>query len=187
MRNGILLSLLVAVIGLTHGSDLLGQDSGRGWLRDVDQALRVAAAQQRPLLLYITMDGCTYCTKMVQTTLSHPDVRKLIGSSYVAAAIKNSERPDLMQKLKIRSFPTTLLVSPKGQILNQMNGYVDARRFQRQLADAASPRQARAATQAPAPVRHRRPPATPQTTSEPKAGWSLPFGLGRSLGRARQG
>jgi thioredoxin-related protein len=138
------------------------------------------------MLLYVTMDGCTYCTKMVRSTLSDPEVRKMIGASYVAVAIKNSDRPDLMRKLQIRSFPTTLLVSPDGRILNQMKGYVDARRFQRQLADVASPRQARAATQTPAPVQHKRPAPASRAVKKPaKSGWSLPFGLGRTLGPSR--
>ena len=79
------------------------------------------------------MDGCLHCDKMIATTFRDIGVRQTLGTSFVAAAIKGSERPDLMDHLSIRSFPTTLLVSPEGEVLDQMVGYVDAEKFQSRL------------------------------------------------------
>ena len=104
-----------------------------GWHRDVDAAMQLARAQQRPLVLFVTMDGCTYCHKMVETTLSDQGILRVIGTQFVPAAIKATDRPDLMRKLKIRSFPTTLLVSPRGEIVDQITGYIDVRKFDDRL------------------------------------------------------
>ncbi len=121
-----------------------------GWLRDVDHALNVAEVQQRPVLLFISMDGCHYCTKMIETTLSDQRVCQTLGQRFVPAAIKGSERPDILKDLKIRSFPTTLVVSPDGEVLDQMVGYVDAKKFQKRLERFSQPPAATSA-QAPQP------------------------------------
>jgi len=103
-------------------------DAG-AWHRDVGQAFKVAQAEQKPVILFLSMNGCTYCDKMIQTTLSDLTVRKAIGSGYVPAAIKASERPDIVRQLRVRSFPTTVLVSPTGQVLEQLTGYVAAEKL----------------------------------------------------------
>jgi protein disulfide-isomerase len=107
--------------------------SAKGWVRDVEHALSVAQSKQRPLVLFVSTDGCVHCDKMIATTFRDVNIRQALSTSFVAAAIKSSERPDLMDHLQIRSFPTTLLVSPDGEVLDQMTGYVDAAKFQQRL------------------------------------------------------
>ena len=126
------------------------------WLRDVDQALQVAQTEQRPLVVFVSMDRCKYCQKMIQTTLSNPQIRQALGTHFVAAAIKNGDRPDLVRQLQIRSFPTTLLVNSEGQVVDQITGYVDAEKFHKQLQWLWQQNQSLAqTTQAPAPVETR--------------------------------
>lgn len=136
MRKRMLLSLLVLGFATGSATSVLAATKG-GWIRDVDQALEVAQARQQPILLFVSMDGCKYCQKMAQTTFRNRQVLQTIGSQYVPAAIKNSERPDLMRQLQIRSFPTTLIVSPEGDVLHEMKGYVEAGKFEQQLVQIA--------------------------------------------------
>jgi thioredoxin-related protein len=135
---GVLLGLAVAM-GTTRDA------RAGGWLRDVDHALGVAQAQQRPLVLFVSMDGCTHCYRMIETTFRDEHVRRSLGSSFVAAAIKGSERPELMKHLRIVSYPTTLVIDPSGQVVDQMVGYVDADQLQRRLEMATRPSQERTA------------------------------------------
>jgi thioredoxin-related protein len=136
MLNRMLLSLLA--LGLITSTASFGWSASAGsWIRDVDQALDVAQQRQQPILLFVSMDGCKYCQKMVQTTFRSQQVLATIRAQYVPAAIKNSERPDLMRQLEIRSFPTTLIVSPAGDVLYEMKGYVEAGKFQQQLVQIA--------------------------------------------------
>ena len=156
MRYRIVLSLLAASLSLSAASAFAAQAAGNGWMRDLDQALQVAAQQQRPVLLFVSMDGCKYCRRMEQTTFSNPQVRQTIGANYVPVAIKNSERPDVMRDLQIQSFPTTLIVTPQGDVVSELKGYVEPRKFEQQLLQVAGqPAAARAvATRQPT-----RPPA----------------------------
>ncbi len=142
--------------------------SAAGWIRDIDQAMELAQARQQPVLLFISMDRCSYCQKMIQTTFADANVRQALGDGYIPAAMKAAERPDLIRRLKIRSFPTTLIVQPNGQIVDQMTGYQDIPTFQKHIkvhAKAAQPGEAIAAQppteQPPAPVRQAR--AAPET------------------------
>ena len=137
MPNRIMLSLLAAGWCWFTPSLSSAQTAHRTWIRDIDQALQVAESQQRPVLLFVSMDQCKYCQRMAQTTFRDPQVRQTIGTHFVPAVIKNSDRPDLMRQLQIRSFPTTLIVSPQGEVLQQMKGYMDAPTFQQQLLQVA--------------------------------------------------
>ena len=121
----------------------------KGWLRDVDHALSVAQTQRRPMVLFVSADGCVHCTRMIETTFRDTAVRKTLGTWFVAAAIKDSERPDLMQQLQIRSYPTTLVVSPSGQVLDQMVGYVSAEQLQTRLAEVTNRQQNLIGAQSP--------------------------------------
>ncbi|MCA9170337.1 MAG: hypothetical protein KDB23_21815, partial [Planctomycetales bacterium] len=52
--------------------------------------------------------------------------QRALGQAYVSVVIKGPEHPELMNKLAIRSFPTTLLATSDGQIVDQLKGYTDA-------------------------------------------------------------
>ena len=171
MPKRMLLSLLALSLIASSASFARSATAG-GWIRDVDQALEVAQSRQQPVLLFVSMDDCKYCQKMVQTTFRDQRVLQTIGSQYVPAVIKNSERPDLMRQLQIRSFPTTLVVSPEGDVLHEMKGYVEASKFQQQLVQiAGQPRSA-------ASVAIRRPPNRSHVSPAPA---KSPFGFASFL------
>lgn len=135
-------SLAAALVSLLSLASI-GQSAT--WLRDVDHALSVAQVQQRPIMLFVSMDGCKYCDKMIASTLRHPHIDRTLGAQFVPIVIKGSERPDLMRQLNIRSFPTTVLVSPDGEVLDLMTGYIDAARLHQRLERVPGTLAARAA------------------------------------------
>ncbi len=208
MRDRSLLSLLAIPMVLSALFVWPATVTGGGWVRDVDQALQVARSQHRPVLLFVSMDDCKYCRQMAQTTLRNPEVAKTISSQFVPAVIKNTERPDLMRKLGIRSFPVTLVVSPQGQVLQEMKGYVKPTKFQQQLEQlAGEPAQTSVASRQPtgtaqpasashfrlASTRRAAPPATRPTSGAPanaarsslprqRPAFAWPFGLDRLFG-----
>ena len=120
-------------LALFWGFALVSSVQAAGWYRDVDEALKVAQSTNRPMVLFVSMDQCKYCHMMIQKTLANVEVRRTIGSSFVAATITAAEQPELMKRLGIRSFPTTLLVDSNGKIIDQMTGYVGVKKFRSQL------------------------------------------------------
>ncbi|MFV2069250.1 MAG: thioredoxin family protein [Pirellulales bacterium] len=98
--------------------------SGIDWYSDMPSAWSVSRELGRPMLLFFTMDGCHYCTKMRQATLTDPRVVAEVEGGYVAATIRAASNPQLVRQLHIERFPTTLIASPDGKILAVINGYV---------------------------------------------------------------
>lgn len=88
---------------------------------------------KRPLLVFLSVDGCFYCKHMQKTTFLDPTVVQTVKSQFVPVAIDGAKYPKLVRHLKITSYPTTLLVSPELKVLAAMNGYRSAAQLQRQL------------------------------------------------------
>ena len=52
------------------------------WLDDVDQGLAGHRQQDRPMLLYVTRDGCKYCVKMERGTYRDDRVTSQVNESF---------------------------------------------------------------------------------------------------------
>ena len=116
------------------------------WSHNVQAAWNAARRTNRPLLLFITLDGCQYCRKMKAETLGNYSVLDRIEASYVAATIEASEAPKLMRTLHVRSYPTTVIVGPEGQVWGSVRGYVGPGEFRRRLDSLAARRLSRRAS-----------------------------------------
>jgi thioredoxin-related protein len=108
-----------------------------------------SAAQQsnRPILLYITMPGCSHCDKMMEETLHLPHVKQMISESFETVYVSRRTHAKLVKKLKVKWYPTTVLVGSNNKVVDVIEGYVDAKVFQSRLkvglASADSPTQTR--------------------------------------------
>jgi thioredoxin-related protein len=107
------------------------------------------AAQQsnRPILLYVTMPGCSHCDKMMEETLHLPHVKQMISESFETVYVSRRTHAKLVKKLKVKWYPTTVLVGSNNKVVDVIEGYVDAKVFQSRLkvglASADSPTQTR--------------------------------------------
>jgi protein disulfide-isomerase len=100
----------------------------------MDTAWQKSQATQRALVLVATSEDCLFCERLKHTTLRDPTVQSEIEQSFVLATIKATDQPSLMQRLKITTFPTTIVISPKGRVLAIMHGFVPPDRFRARLA-----------------------------------------------------
>lgn len=93
------------------------------------------AAQEtnRPILVYACSPSCPHCVKMLRETYKSQGVAEFVGSSFESVYIDRSEQPDMAAKLHLRIFPTTIVVSPNNQVIDVIEGYVDAQTLQRRL------------------------------------------------------
>ncbi|MCA9260339.1 MAG: thioredoxin family protein [Planctomycetales bacterium] len=97
--------------------------------RDVNQAWSATQSSRRPMFLYFTSDSCRYCKKMVQQTLSHPQIASELAAYAEPVEINASKTPELARKLGVRAYPTTLVISPENQVLFRAEGYMEPRAF----------------------------------------------------------
>lgn len=90
----------------------------------LQQAWQVAQQSQVPVLLFVTSDHCYYCKKMVAETYQNPQLAPLFARLFETASVKQAEAPELVAKLGVRLYPTTLVISPTGKLLGRMEGHI---------------------------------------------------------------
>jgi thioredoxin-related protein len=93
------------------------------------QAWNAAQASGKPVLLYVTSDNCLYCKKMLRQTLAHPRISEVIAEQAETFAFNASQSPELAQKLGVRGYPTTLVISTDRKLLCQIEGFVEPQEF----------------------------------------------------------
>lgn len=94
---------------------------------------QAAQTSNRMILVYVSMPRCVYCDKMKQHTYCRTDVRNLLLDSCETLSVCRSTHPELVRKLHVKLYPTTLLVSPNNKVLDVIEGYVDAKVLRRRV------------------------------------------------------
>lgn len=110
----------------------------------VEQAWKSAVAAKKPLLVMFTSDGCMYCEKMLNETYRHPAIERMLAASTETVLAHSRDYKALAKKLGVRGYPCTLLVSPEGEVLDFMEGFVDAKTFAERIYPLLHNRTARA-------------------------------------------
>jgi len=120
------------------------------WKTDADQAWRSAQQDQRLMLLFITTQNCLYCRKMEQDTFANQKVASGIQRNCVPVAVQAENNETLVQKFRVRSYPTTVIISPTSGVVDYIVGYLGPDQFSRRLDAAAQRSRTAAVAQGPA-------------------------------------
>jgi protein disulfide-isomerase len=134
-----LLIVSIVAVSIVFGGSvtvLSAEPTGIEWNSNVDSAWKSAKVVQQPLLLFVTSDDCLYCRKMEAETYTHREVVSRVSKVFVATTAKGSEIPGLVNKLGIRVYPTTVIISPDAQVIDAMSGFVSASEMASRLAAA---------------------------------------------------
>jgi len=95
------------------------------WLHDEAEALRVARAERKPLVIDFWADWCTACKELDHTAWSDPRVRdevrrfvllKMDGSES-SPAVKTGSFDKALEKYGVLGMPTVLFIDPNGREL----------------------------------------------------------------------
>jgi thioredoxin-related protein len=103
------------------------------WQTDFARAQQSRIEKGLPMIVFLTMDGCLHCERMVLTTYQDGSLMNQIRTSYVPAVINATRQEQLASHFRVRIFPTTVLVSPDNRIVDKIEGYVTAKELQRRL------------------------------------------------------
>ncbi|MGH7327545.1 MAG: thioredoxin domain-containing protein [Polyangiaceae bacterium] len=88
-----------------------------GWMEWGPEAFARAKETDRPILLGISAVWCHWCHVMDETTYSDSRVIELIRDQYVPIRVDNDRRPDVNARYNMGGWPTTVFLSPDGDIL----------------------------------------------------------------------
>jgi uncharacterized protein len=88
------------------------------WRTWGDAAFAEARDQNKPVLLAISAVWCHWCHVMDETSYSVPDIIKVINDRYVAVRVDNDERPDVNRRYNMGGWPSTVFLTPEGEIIH---------------------------------------------------------------------
>ena len=83
-----------------------------------DPAFSEAREQNKPVLLAISAVWCHWCHVMDETSYSVPDIIKTINDRYVPVRVDNDERPDVNRRYNMGGWPSTVFLTPEGEIIH---------------------------------------------------------------------
>jgi thiol-disulfide isomerase/thioredoxin len=92
-----------------------------------------AQASNKPILVFATSTNCPHCVRMVGESFQAPQVGRFVNDSFETVYVSRNEQPEMAAKLRIRFFPTTIVVGPNNQVLDVIEGYVDANTLAQRL------------------------------------------------------
>jgi thioredoxin-related protein len=101
-------------------------------------ALQAARESRRMLVAFVTTRSCYYCVKMKQESLSDPEVQSTAAQCFTTAKIDGDTCPDFIERHGIRMFPTVLILTSQGALVDRIEGYVTGDQLASRLRQASS-------------------------------------------------
>ena len=121
---GIISLLLTSVATVGIAQEPPSSQPDIGWVKKYGQARRDSSATNRPVMLFLTMDGCVHCSRMEHDAFRDPQVISNLNNSFIPAMVKTDMKSRLARGLKVNIFPTTVFIAPDGKILEYIRGYI---------------------------------------------------------------
>lgn len=113
------------------------------WRSDYNTARKEAETKNRPLVIDFGTENCFWCKRLDASTFIDPTVVNLMNEKFVALKIDADREAQLAQSLQIQSYPTIVLASPDGKIIDMVVGFKEAAAFteilQRALGNVSDP------------------------------------------------
>jgi protein disulfide-isomerase len=107
-----------------------------GWGNDYQGALATAAKEHKNVLLDFTgSDWCPWCIRLKKDVFDQPAFQDYAAKNLVLVEVDfpqgkslptavKAQNDQLQEKYAVQGFPTLVLLSPEGKILNQQSGYI---------------------------------------------------------------
>jgi thioredoxin-like negative regulator of GroEL len=99
------------------------------WHADLDTARLTARATGRPLLIVFTSSRCEHSRRLHSTTLARPQIVYYVGRRFVPLQLDVEHDARVAKILGVRSLPTSVMLSPQGDLLGRIVGHVDGHRY----------------------------------------------------------
>ena len=88
------------------------------WREWGDEAFAEAKRRDVPMLLAISAVWCHWCHVMDETSYSAEDTIAFINEHLVAIRVDNDERPDVNRRYNMGGWPSTVFLTPDGEIIH---------------------------------------------------------------------
>jgi thioredoxin-related protein len=102
-----------------------GTGSGSIDWNDYTPGLAQAKNQGKNVFLYFYAQWCTYCTKLKQTTFLDEKVQAYLDENFISISVNTDQNQALSQSWQVTGLPTMWFLTPEGDRISSLPGYVD--------------------------------------------------------------
>lgn len=96
------------------------------WESDIRAAAERSRATGQPMLIQVTADWCGYCQQMKRETYTNQGLINGINRDFIAVRVNADNDRDLVEKMSVKSLPTTLVVLPNLEVVERLEGFQSA-------------------------------------------------------------
>lgn len=93
------------------------------WLTDLNEARKIAAETNRPILCHFYADWCGPCQQMEKQVFPAPQVQQQLRNSVVAVKINAQTQKFLSHRFGVATLPTDIILEPNGDEILQSSGF----------------------------------------------------------------
>jgi thioredoxin 1 len=94
------------------------------WAKDFSAAQDQAVSSNKPIVMYFTAKWCVPCRIMKRTVWADEDVEAIVNKNSIPLMIDmdDSSAAEIVQRYRVTSTPTTIIVDSKGNVLEHVIG-----------------------------------------------------------------
>lgn len=107
---------------------ILPQAHAIDWKYNLQDALKSAKVQHKPIMIDFYTDWCGWCKKLDSDTYSDPKVNAA-AKKFICVKINAEKEPNLANKYGVSGFPTIIFLDSNGAVLSKIPGYLPPDRF----------------------------------------------------------
>ena len=93
------------------------------WHESLNSGWQESRRRGVPMVIFITSDRCHYCDAMKRDTWCDQSVRERLAADFVAIRLTPQDNAQVLSRIKVSSYPTTLIGVPQGKIVDHRLGY----------------------------------------------------------------
>ncbi len=102
------------------------------WGDDIDQAVRKAAQDGKPVLVEFSAAWNPWCQALAEKTYPDEGVQDLLGR-FVRVRVDAEKHPELMKRFKVEKVPTLIVLDAKGAEVRRIDGFKGITRMTQEL------------------------------------------------------
>jgi len=103
------------------------------WHHQPEAAIELAEESGKPLLVVFGGKRCSWCRKLEKETLADPQVARQLAEQFVPLHLDLAEHSTLGEQLGVEALPTTVILSPEGELLARNPGFLPAGKYRQLL------------------------------------------------------
>lgn len=96
------------------------------WRKDIRAASRESSETGLPILMKFSAKWCGPCKLMKAETFTDPRLAEMINTCFIPVEVDTDQNEQLARRLRIESVPTTMVISPHGDIAERREGFQSA-------------------------------------------------------------